>query len=243
MKRLIILFLLAAGVAISGFALSADEIIRKLETNEQGSLQASSTFEITDSFGTRTKKLRIFAAPNNDMLLEFTNPEEKGQKILRLKNEIYLYFPKAEETIHLQGDSLKDSVMGSDFSYEDLTGGKSILDKYAATLGDNEAVDGNDCYVITLIATKKDVVYPKQVVWVDSKLFTYRKSESYAQSGKLIKRMSVIEVVTVSGRTMPSNMEMIDVMKKNSKTVFKLSDVKLGGKIDPKIFSLDELSW
>jgi outer membrane lipoprotein-sorting protein len=244
MKKAIMLVLIVASFsACYSYALSANEIIRKVEENEQGSVQAQASFAITDSFGTRVKTLKVFEAANGDMLLEFTNPEEKGQKILRLKNEIYLYFPKAEEVIHLQGDSLKDSVMGSDFSYEDLTGGKSILDKYAATLAGTEEVSGAECYKITLTATKKDVVYPKQVVWVDAKLFAYRKGESYTESGKLIKEMTVRELATVSGKTIPSDIVMTDTMKKSSKTAFKLSGIKIGAAIDPKVFSLEELSW
>jgi outer membrane lipoprotein-sorting protein len=243
MKRLLITMLMALIAASSGFALTANEIVSKLEANEQGSMQATARFEITDAFGTRVKTIRISGASNLDMLLEFTNPEEKGQKILRLKNEIYLYFPKAEEVIHLQGSALKDSVMGSDFSYEDLTGGKSILDKYSATLEGSEQVDGAECYKITLIATKKDVVYPKEELWIDTSLFAYRKGLFYSQSGKLIKEMTARDLVTVSGKTIPTNTEMVDAMKKNSKTVFVLSNIKLGIKLDPKLFSLEELSW
>ncbi len=243
MKRTIITFLFFACAQYTASALTAEEIIRKVEANQAGSSEVTATLEITDTFGKRVKKIHSFSSENGDMMLEFTNPEEKGQKILRLKNEIYLYYPKAEEVIHLQGDSLKDSVMGSDFSYEDLTADKSILDRYAATLERNEAVDGNDCYVITLTATRKDVAYPKQVVWVDSGLFAYRKGESYSKSGKLIKRMEIKEFVTVSGKTVASNTEMYDTMKKNSKTVFIVDKVRLGIKIDPKVFSYEELSW
>jgi outer membrane lipoprotein-sorting protein len=243
MKRFIIsiCILLASSWALN--ALTADEIIRKVEANQAGSSESTITLEITDTFGKRVKKIHTWESANGDMLLEFTNPEEKGQKILRLKNEIYLYYPKAEEVIHLQGDALKDSVMGSDFSYEDLTGGKSILDKYAATIDKTETFDGNECYVIALTATRKDVVYPKQVVWVDAKLFAYRRGESYSQSGKVIKQMIVKELVTVSGKTIPSNTEMYDTMKKSSKTVFVITNIKLSVSIDPKLFTYEELSW
>jgi outer membrane lipoprotein-sorting protein len=249
MHRMIRFFIIYAAAAtltaIPVFAATptADEIIRKVESNEAGSSQATATFEITDTFGKRTKRILTYEDTNGDMLIEFTNPEEKGQKILRLKNEIYLYYPKAEEIVHLQGDALKDSVMGSDYSYEDLTGGKSLLDKYKATLDRTEEFDGNECYVITLNAYKKDAVYPKQVVWIDTKLYSYRQGEFYSKSGKLIKQMFVHELTTVSGKTIPSDVEMVDTMKKDSKTVFKLGNIKLGVKIDPKLFSLEELSW
>jgi outer membrane lipoprotein-sorting protein len=183
--------------------------------------------------------------------LEFTNPEDAGQKILRLENEIYLYFPDAEEIIHLQGDALKDRVMGSDFSYEDLRGGKSLLDKYRAVLVEGtETVDGHECYKVILTEKPgaKDIIYPRQIVWVDTDLFAYRKSELYSYTNRegeyrLIKNMVVKEIRQISGKSIPFHMEMTDTMKENSRTVFKLREMKIDIDMDPDIFSLEELTW
>ena len=109
------------------FGLTGEEIIRKMEANQvHKSARTTGAMSITDRFGTRVKTFKVFALGEEKTLLEFTNPEEAGQKILRIDDEIYLYFPEAEEIIHLQGAALKDSVMGSDFSYEDLTGGRDL---------------------------------------------------------------------------------------------------------------------
>jgi outer membrane lipoprotein-sorting protein len=167
-----------------------------------------------------------------------------------LKNEIYLYFPDAEEIIHLQGDALKDRIMGSDFSYEDLQGGESLLDKYTATLDGEETVDGHECYKLTLIEKKgaKDIIYPKQVLWVDKTLLAYRKGELYSYTNRqasyaLVKKMTVLEIRQISGRSIPFHIVMEDTMKKDSKTVFKLKDMKINVHIDPAVFSLEELTW
>src|SRR4030042_3495303 len=120
--------LLAAAAA---FPQSAEEIVRRLEANQRFRTQeAEGSLIITDRFGSRTKTFLSWAEGQERMLLAFTNVEEKGQKILRLKDEIYLYFPEAEEVGRLQGAALKESGMGSDFSYEDLTGETSLLDLY-----------------------------------------------------------------------------------------------------------------
>ena len=122
MKKLF--FIICIGLVITHgiYAITANEIIRKMEQNENLSSISEGRFEITDNLGTRVTTFKSYEAANGDLMLEFTNPEDAGQKILRLENEIYLYFPDAEEIIHLQGDALKDRVMGSDFSYEDLRG-------------------------------------------------------------------------------------------------------------------------
>ena len=220
------------------------EIVQRLEENQvQKTAQFEGSFTITDSFGTRTKTFKAWSSGKDKMLVEFTNPEEAGQKILRISDDIYLYFPEAEEVIHLQGSALKDSVMGSDFSYEDLTGEKGLLDLYTVEAEGNETVDGRECYVLKLTGKKKDIAYPVQRLWVDAELFVSRKSTSFSLSGKPIKEMVVKDVRAVAGRNIPVRTELRDLMKKGSLTVFTMAGVKLDLPLSPKLFSRDELSW
>jgi outer membrane lipoprotein-sorting protein len=225
-------------------ALTGEEIITKMESNQvHDSAESTGSFAITDRFGTRVKTYKASSIGEDKMLLEFTNPEEAGQKILRIDDEIYLYFPEAEEIIHLQGAALKDSIMGSDFSYEDLTGGKSMLDDYTVELGGTEPIDGSNCYRLELKARRKDVVYPMQTIWVDSELFVYRRVMLYSLKGKELKEMAAKEFRQLSGKIVPVLLEMRDRMKKSSKTVFKTDSLRIDIPIDPALFSLEELSW
>ncbi|MBN1413097.1 MAG: outer membrane lipoprotein-sorting protein [Spirochaetales bacterium] len=243
MLKKIFLITMMTLLALEGLsAITADEIIKRLEQNE-GSMEASCTIQITDSLGTKTKSFNYTKSAKGDMMLEFTNIEEKGQKILRLEDEIYLYFPDAEEIIHLQGESLKDSVMGSDFSYEDLTKENKFENKYRAVLEGEEDIDGFPCYKVVATAKSRDVVYPKQILWVDKKLFAYRKAEMFAGSGKMLKEMFVREIKVVSGKSVPTYMEMRDPLKKNNKTVFIIKNLKVDMDIPDSVFSLEELSW
>jgi outer membrane lipoprotein-sorting protein len=249
MMRIIILnicLLLIIPAVLFSQAPSAEEIIRKVEDNRNLSSEATGKIIISDQFGKRTKVFKSYQAENDDMMIEFLNPEEAGQKILRLKDEIYLYFPGAEDIIHLKGDSLKDSVFGSDFSYEDLTKGEGILGKYDAQLSKSveETIDGIVCYKVSLTAKpKKEVVYPKQDLWVAKDKYVIIKGEFYALSGRLLKIMTTTDVRLVSGKYIAFRTDMKDAMKKDSSTVFQIDTLKLGGKIDPKLFSLEELSW
>ena len=226
------------------YALTAEQIIERMEDNQvHDTAESEGSMIITDRFGTRTKTYKAFSAGEDKMLLEFTNPEEFGQKILRIDDEIYLYFPEAEEIIHLQGSALKDSVMGSDFSYEDLTGGKGLLDDYSAVIEGGETVDGEECYKLKLTAKRRDVVYPSQTLWVDKKLFAYRKVVLFSQSGRALKEMNISEFIETKGRIVPVHLEMRDLMKQNSRTVFKTEELKIDIPLNENLFSLEELSW
>jgi outer membrane lipoprotein-sorting protein len=235
------LLLLAAALAA---AQSAEQIVQRVEDNQRFRTQeAEGSLIITDRFGSRTKTFHSYAEGQERMLLAFTNPEEKGQKILRLQDEIYLYFPDAEEVIRLQGAALKESVMGSDFSYEDLTGEKSVLDLYDVRLLGSELLEDRPQHLLELRAKKRGVAYPLQKLWVDAQAFIPRKAEYYALSGRLLKTLEVLETRQVSGRAVMTRAIMRDAMKKNSSTEFRVQRVKIDEPLPKNIFSLEALSW
>jgi outer membrane lipoprotein-sorting protein len=235
------LLLLAAAAA---GAQSAEQILQRLEDSQRFRTQeAEGTLVITDRFGARTKTFRSYAEGEDRMLLAFTNPEEKGQKILRLAGEIYLYFPEAEEVLHLQGAALKESVLGSDFSYEDLTTEESLLSRYEPRLLGSERIEGRDHFVLELKARKRGAAYSLEKIWVDAERYVLRRAEYYALSGKLLKDMVVLEVKAVSGRFVMTRAIMRDRMKKDSSTELQLGRLRLDEPLPRDIFSLDRLSW
>lgn len=241
-QKISILIALLIFIAAGLFAITAEEIIEKMELNlVYDTAIVEGRMVINDRFGTRTSTYISYTEGEEKSLLEFTNIEDAGQKILRLKDEIYLYYPDAEETIRLQGAALRQAVMGSDFSYEDMTGDKGILDSYAVTLDGEGAVDGFPCYILTLTAKTRDVPYQKEIMWVDKELFIYRQVHKLAKSGKVLKEMKVTELIKVDGLYIPSRLIMVDKLKRNSSTEFYMDSIELGVDLPVDIFTLGEL--
>ena len=234
----VMLIFISAGL----FAITAEAIIEKMELNlVYDTSIVEGRMVINDRFGSRTSTYISYAEGEEKSLLEFTNIEDAGQKILRLKDEIYLYYPDAEETIRLQGAALRQAVMGSDFSYEDMTGDKGILGSYNVTLDGEESIDGNLCYIITLTAKTRDVPYQKEIMWVDKELFVYRQVHKLAKSGKLLKEMTITDLVIVDGLHVPSGFTIVDKLKRNSSTEFYMDSIELGVDLPKDIFTLSEL--
>lgn len=229
-------------IAAALFAITAEEIVNKMELNlVYDTAIVEGRMVLNDRFGARTSTYISYTEGEEKSLLEFTNIEDAGQKILRLEDEIYLYYPDAEETIRLQGAALRQAVMGSDFSYEDMTGDKGILDSYSVTLDGEESIDGNSCYILTLTAKTRDVPYQKEIMWVDKELFIYRQVHKLAKSGKLLKEMKVMDLIKVDGLNIPSRLTMVDKLKRNSSTEFYMDSIKLGIVLPADIFSIGEL--
>lgn len=137
MKKLCI-FMITAIIALSGSfadALSVEQIMAKYDANDNfKTCRMKAELSVTDKFGTTKTTFESYQQKNSNTLIIVADGPDAGQKILRLENSVYLYYPDAEELIRLQGSALKDSIMGSDFSYEDLTGNDSTLENYTGEL-------------------------------------------------------------------------------------------------------------
>jgi len=227
-----------------GADLTAEEIITRLEENRTyETSRAEMTMVISDRFGERESTMVAWSRGADEALIEFTSAAEGGQKVLRTADEIYLYYPDAAELVRLQGAALRESMLGSDVSYEDLTGGKSILDTYDVEFVGTEEIDGYGTYKVTLEARRRNVAYPKQTVWIDTELFMTRRSEQYALSGRLLKTITFHEIEEIDGHPVPIRTVISDALKRNSSTTVVIDDLQIGISLSDDTFSLEELSW
>jgi hypothetical protein len=237
-----ILFLSLSSLPV--YALTAEEIIQRMEDNQvHDTAYSEGRINITDRFGEKVSTFKSWAKGEEKSLIEFTSREERGQKILRTDDEIYLFFPDAAEIIRLQGAALRDSVLGSDLSYEDMTGDRGLLDSYKVELLGTERVDGEECYKIEMNALRRDVPYPKEIVWIDTELFVGRKVHKFSLSGKLLKEMVMLDYTSQAGKMFPTEFLVVDKMKRNSSTLFIIEKIEIGVDLPAHIFSLEELTW
>lgn len=226
------------------YAESAEQIVEKLEENRiHETVKVEGKMIIEDRFGRKVSSFISYGRGAEESLIEFTSKAEQGQKILRTEDEIYLYYPDAEEIIRMQGAALRESVLGSDFSYEDMTGEKSLLDSFTPKLLGTETVNGHDCYKVELEAKSRNVPYPKEIIWVDREMNVGWRVHKFSLSGKLLKEMDVLEIEQIKGKQIPIHMKMVDTMKKNSSTEIIFEDIQININLDPSLFSLEELTW
>jgi outer membrane lipoprotein-sorting protein len=254
-RQVAIATMVAAALLVSGVVpvaaqrgasedLTAEEIVTRLEEHRTFSTSRSEmTMTIRDRFGERTSAMISYSRGADEALIEFTSAAERGQKVLRTADEIYLYYPDAAELVRLQGSALRESLLGSDVSYEDLTGGRTILDTYDVELQGREEVDGHDTYRVTLTARRRNVAYPRQTMWIDTELFVARRSELNALNGRLLKTITSTRIEEVSGHPVPMEMVVSDALKRNSSTTVSIEDIEVGLPLEDAIFSLQELSW
>ncbi len=221
----------------------AEELLRRVDANQAfGSIEYSGRMEIVSGGKTRVKTMRASALGDSKALVEFTNPEDRGVRMLKVGKELWMYFPKENDTVKISGHLLKEGMMGSDLSYEDALESDALLEKYSAAVLRAEDLEGRPCWVVELKAKTPTANYDRRLVWVDRERFVGLRGEMYARSGKLLKTTRVLELSRIGGRWFPVSSEIESALKKGSKTVVTMSELKLDAAIPASRFSLGELT-
>ena len=218
--------------------LSGEEIIKQLDRNKVfEKIEYNGRMIIKKKEKVRTKLMHIYAEGEEKALIEFTNPEDIGSKFLMLSDEMWMYFPDAEEIIKISGHMLRESMMGSDFSYEDMVDNEGLLEKYSVAVLESEVVDERDCYVLELNAIKKKISYAKQKIWVDKERFVTLKGQLFARSGKLLKEITAGKVEKYDDRYFTTKVTMMNKLVKNSSTTFEMEDINFDAGIPDGVFT------
>ena len=91
--------------------------------------------------------------------------------MLKLGDRLWTYSPQTDRVIQISGHMLRQSVMGSDMSYNDMMEDRPLQEIYKATITGSETKEGRDHWVITMEAKVIGLPYPKRKTWVDKEYF------------------------------------------------------------------------
>ncbi|MCL1813463.1 MAG: outer membrane lipoprotein-sorting protein [Treponema sp.] len=135
-KRIIpiTLLLVVAGIAFSQTP-SAAALLKQVDDNEIYKTIQYEADMIIDYNGRRyVKTMKTWARQNTDSFVEFTNSEDRGTRYLKKGGRLYVYSPDTEQVTLISGHMLKESMMGSDLSYEDAIDNEGLSARYDPVL-------------------------------------------------------------------------------------------------------------
>ncbi|MGE5557518.1 MAG: outer membrane lipoprotein-sorting protein [Bacillota bacterium] len=225
-------------------ALTGAEILRKVDENvKYNTIIYTGKMEIfiNDDEAPRVKIMKVHGIGVEKAFVEFINPEDKNTRYLKIGKKMWIYDGEEENVFLISGHMLKQGIMGSDVSYEDALETDALYTKYDIEVVGTETLDGRACTVIELTAKVKEVSYDKRKMWVDSERFLAVKEEKYAKSGKLLKVSRVLEARQIGDRYFPVKSEVSDKLRKGSKTVFTMQEVRLDAPVSEKLFTMQNL--
>jgi len=218
---------------------SGDEILRKVDENMFSETKiVESRMVIHGRRETRTVESKSWQRGTNESYTEFLAPaREQGTKMLKLQDMLWEYSPSTDRTIMISGHLLRQSVMGSDLSYEDMMDDPHLPHMYSATIAGQDTVDGRECWVLDLTAKKEDIAYDHRRLWVDKTRYVPLMENLYAKSGKLLKTVDVREVMQVHNHWMAKSVLYKDVFKEGEGTEFYIDKITLDQKIPDYLLS------
>jgi len=220
--------------------ISPEEVLKKLRNNlKYNTSRFTAEIEIKKGKRVLTKSFKGYSKGEN-FYLEFTNPEDKGVKYLKLKGNLYIYLPDIDDVVRLSGDMLKQSFMGSDLSYEDVMQ-EDPLKYYVPTSMRDTMIEERKYAILELEDTTGSAPYYKIRMIVDLKKDTWLKEELITKNGRKIKEVEAVEFKNLKGREFLTQIVMRDLRLKNSYTKFVFKEIELDIPIPEKYFSLSEL--
>ena len=222
---------------------TAEEILARMDAQKVfGTARYSAVMEIDLGRRVLRKEMRAFANGETKAFIEFTNPEDRGVRYLKIDDELWMYFPDEAETVKISGHLLKEGMMGSDLSYEDALETGALTEKYNITLAGSEEVDGRRCWVLELAAKVKKVPYERQKIWIDAERYVSLKGEMYARSGKLLKTSRALAVERIGDRWYVTKLQMEDSLKKGSGTTFTMTEIAFDVELSDDQFTMRALT-
>lgn len=235
--------IVSGGIAIEAQNLTADEIINKVDDNMSSDTQiVVSDMVIYGKRNNRTVSSKGYTRGKNDSFTEYLAPaREKGTKMLKLEDRLWIYSPSTDRSIQLSGHMLRQSVMGSDLSYEDMMEDRELTEMYDATILKEETIDGRKTWQLELIAKVEDATYHKRIVWVDQERFVPLKEDLFAKSGQLLKEVVMTDVQKIDGRWYPKKMNYKDALKDGKGTDFIVKSIEFNVDIPEAVFSKGSL--
>ncbi|MDD5015427.1 MAG: outer membrane lipoprotein-sorting protein [Atribacterota bacterium] len=222
--------------------LTAEEIINMRDSNEYFDTAQMEADMIIASGSRIITKTMVALSDKKNSLVEFTNSQDRGTKFLKREDDLWMFFPDAEEIIKISGHMLNQGMMGSDFSYQDVMESDKLTDLYDFKIIKEEELDGRPCYVLEGIAREGvKVSYYRRISWIEKERFIGLKEELYAQSGRLLKETKVNKIEEIEGRWVPTDSVMEDKLKKDTYTEFKITQINFNPEIPEGTFSLQNL--
>jgi len=186
----------------------------------------------------RTVVSKSWSVGDAKAFTEYLSPaREAGTKMLKLEDHLWTYAPATDRIIQISGHMLRQSVMGSDLSYEDMMDDATLAEAYEATVTGEETIDERDCWLVSLTARSAAVAYHARKLWVDKERSVPLRQDLFGKSGRLLKTMTMSDVREVEGRWFPMRSHFRDVLKKGGGTEFVVVSILFDQEIPPHIFA------
>ena len=211
------------GRAQTGSAPDAEALLKRSDSYRNGWPSYVLKVKITNYEADRADEEKLYEVSQKGTektYVEFMSPREKGQHLLMLGDDMWIYLPDTSRPIRitplerLSGDASNGDVARTNYAAD-----------YAPTYLRLEKVGEEECHVLSLAAKRKGATYQQILFWVRVQDDRPVKAEFHLTSGKLIKSATFDQYSTIGGRPQLSRMTLYDEIRHNSHSVLEYSGI------------------
>jgi hypothetical protein len=234
----VVLVGMVAPVAL--FAISAKEVAFKVDKASSGFVDSISDMKMTlvDANGANSvrhmtnKRMEKPSGSDEEggkSLMYFKSPSDvKGTALLTHEkidrdDDQWLYLPALKRVKRISSKNKSGSFMGSEFSFEDLSGQPPEKFTYKGNAKKSK-LSGKKVYVYDRFPKDKNSGYKKHTVYVDVKEFIVRKIDYYDRKNDLLKTNSIGNYHKVKGFLRPQKMDMKNLQTGKATTLEWLNE-------------------
>lgn len=168
-----------------------------------GDLRAEMQMILRNKEGRESQRLvRVFTmetlADGDKSLTIFDSPADvRGTALLTYSHKLddddqWLYLPALKRVKRISARNKSGAFMGSEFSYEDLSGHE--VDKYRYRYQGEETLDGRKCFVVARSPKDtKNSGYNRIVSWIGQEEYRVWKEDYYDRKNRFYKTLSIGE--------------------------------------------------
>lgn len=147
----------------------------------------------------------------------------------------WLYLPALDLVKRIAADDRRSSFVGSDFTYEDISGRLPILDHHEI-IGADTALGRTATKVKSTPKDPKTADYLYRISWVDDETKLPIKEEYFDKKEKLVRIFTIGKIETIE--EIPTAIERTMIkLKTHHTTTISLSEVTYQGALDVKKFN------
>lgn len=146
----------------------------------------------------------------------------------------WIYIPAIDLIKPISADDKNSSFVGSDFSYEDVSGRHWTEDNH--TMRADSVLDGRAVWVIESVPREKYKGFAKKISYLDQENYLPLKEEYFNGKGEMIKRMTTAKIEVIDGITTVIERKM-ENLKRGSYTVVSLSSIAYNTGLTSDLFT------
>ncbi len=146
----------------------------------------------------------------------------------------WLYIPSVDLVKRISADDKNSSFVGSDFTYEDVSGRHWTEDNHK--LLREEKLGNRDVYVIESIPKQPYKGFSRKVSYIDKENYLPLKEEYYDDKNELERVFTAEKIQTIDGIVTPTLRKMENV-RKNQYTTVEFGNIKYNVGLGEDIFT------